>query len=1261
MRTVYLFLAGALAIPAGAAAQITVSGVSTTATQAILQYDSPVEQACSVKVADMNRAVSIVSGTGSGGTVTITTKAPHGLLAGAVVYLESSGVSAWDGWQTVASVPTPASLRFSGATSGASTGGVVGVLVDDVNPALYTGADQDSRTGNAASGYGRTFVLGHRDAPIASDGNRYTRALQANSRHHYTLTCGSNSISGDFSTRNPPLGNTHNDGLPVDRGNPGQYAYPNIQWSNPKQALIDPLTGLRSYRSSGPTGTPSTIQSFVTALDLNSAWKNPSGPLSSWGGAAAFTGPCSSGTCALFLRADNLALTGGNSLDWVTVTVSNASIASACSGDDCKIVACLTVNGVSCASSGVELALTSTPGTYTLGTNSLMDLWQGSGPPGITSVDVSQASGTVNYTLSSRQVTLSGGSAFDIKWGMGSQINVAGSWYTIASVQSEKQLTLSSGPSSSLGGVPYSANNFGVLIRKKTSTANPVSIGYTTFQYGSSAMAIANTALTGGCSTSYVAVSGVAGYNCFSGSELFWIAADGSDVRDLGKAYLVYGSGYNLGACGFPGASFFDRLNGDAWYCMDSTDDGQHTDIIQLQYVGSHTANTPGQLLPYCANNGGAQPCLNVKSMTHVDQTATSAAFRASGYQMQYWWWGAGSGANDDFAINTRECCQNTKGWIFVYTLGDRTPSGTGPNSVRLIAATSTYQTAPWSWGTIHDVDAPDSGWLSIIANDLPYGATLTSAALNTTVGAAGGLNACPANPFGVTGQNCTEITVSGEPTSGGSTLQPIQAGDLYNIDRELLRVLVKNSATDLIVQRGYNVITGGWYLLQSHSGTALTIVSGTKNGLALGASLWNYAADPYGTNASGTTLTFDPHEPNTHSSMTNGSVASAGVEMNAGGGWDGQCNDIGSCYQVRNSHLSTISMAPITAIAQNPPFSGVVGYGSPIAVDSHPGFCAPTWCLDSRPMLGGGSGTMVGSSGTPFVNITGQLWKYAGASSLLNRKLLTTMAYVGQFPLADVSGPSSSIPPDSSGSYEYCYALAAGECYPGSAAGDVYVNAPYVSYPYCYYPGIANQPDANDMCIGDLGADTGYLVQVGIAQQDLFGALSRRIGTNYSRWNQMWVFWVSSASPAGEVLFSNAPGLDGVRTDNLVSVPPPYPAPDSALRGMFIPIPVRTSPAPSLMVNDVIVEFGYAENGDPGSFFCTSRQESCVAVGRAIDSSAPFFYEQAERYSGAPCSAGCSVEIPALSQRVLYYRWKYRDAFGNVIGTSGVRAIATP
>src|SRR5580658_3497900 len=528
------------AAPLALFAQINVTGVSTTETQAILQYTSPIQAACSLKVADMDRSLAMASATQSAGQVTVQTNAPHGLLTGAVVYIENSGVSAWNAWQTVTAVPSPSSFTFLNATAGTAAAGNVGVLVDDVNPALFSGADQDSRPGNitagqmlaagqspspaAPAGRTRTFVIGLRNAQFASDGDRHSRSLQANSRHHFTLTCGTQSFDQEFRTQNIPLGDTHNEGPLADRANPGQYAYPGVQWSNPSQALIDPLTGLRSFRATSPLGTPSTTQNFVTAIDVQSAWQNPAAPLANTSAAATFTGPCPSGTCPLFLRADSLSILGGPvyasqgwSLDWVTVTINQASISNPnCSGDDCKVVACLTVNGVTCTSGTQEAALTGTPASYTFGSHALMNLWQGSGQPAIVRPDVSLATGTVNYTAATRQVTLASGNPFSIKWTAGSSMNIGGAQYAIASVQSERQLTLSAGPVSNQSSVTYSANNFGVLIWKKTAAADRISIGYTTFLYGASAMPFwgSSAQFEQDCSP-VVNVGGQPGYNCF--------------------------------------------------------------------------------------------------------------------------------------------------------------------------------------------------------------------------------------------------------------------------------------------------------------------------------------------------------------------------------------------------------------------------------------------------------------------------------------------------------------------------------------------------------------------------------------------------------------------------------------------------------------------------------------------------------------------------------------------------------------------------
>jgi hypothetical protein len=45
----------------------------------------------------------------------------------------------------------------------------------------------------------------------------------------------------------------------------------------------------------------------------------------------------------------------------------------------------------------------------------------------------------------------------------------------------------------------------------------------------------------------------------------------------------------------------------------------------------------------------------------------------------------------------------------------------------------------------------------------------------------------------------------------------------------------------------------------------------------------------------------------------------------------------------------------------------------------------------------------------------------------------------------------------------------------------------------------------------------------------------------------------------------------------------------------------------------------------------------------------------------GVDCSAGCTINIPAISGRVVYYRWRYRDGSGNVLGTSSTQVLAAP
>jgi hypothetical protein len=107
-------------------------------------------------------------------------------------------------------------------------------------------------------------------------------------------------------------------------------------------------------------------------------------------------------------------------------------------------------------------------------------------------------------------------------------------------------------------------------------------------------------------------------------------------------------------------------------------------------------------------------------------------------------------------------------------------------------------------------------------------------------------------------------------------------------------------------------------------------------------------------------------------------------------------------------------------------------------------------------------------------------------------------------------------------------------------------------------------------------------------------------------------------------------------------------------------------TPPAGLAVNNAAIEFGYAENGEPGQFYCTSRQEKCLATTATVPA-VPFLFPSdgaggvESGVAGTSCTSGCSIAIPAISQRVLYYRVRYRDASNRTVATSQIETIAVP
>ena len=88
-------------------------------------------------------------------------------------------------------------------------------LVRDVDPALFPGADQDTRPETITAKTNRIFVVGKRITQRAADGKNYSRALETYATHYYQVACGSAVVDRFVHHRQ------HSSGDDVQRCSPG--------------------------------------------------------------------------------------------------------------------------------------------------------------------------------------------------------------------------------------------------------------------------------------------------------------------------------------------------------------------------------------------------------------------------------------------------------------------------------------------------------------------------------------------------------------------------------------------------------------------------------------------------------------------------------------------------------------------------------------------------------------------------------------------------------------------------------------------------------------------------------------------------------------------------------------------------------------------------------------------------------------------------------------------------------------------------------
>jgi hypothetical protein len=310
-------------------------------------------------------------------------------------------------------------------------------------------------------------------------------------------------------------------------------------------------------------------------------------------------------------------------------------------------------------------------------------------------------------------------------------------------------------------------------------------------------------------------------------------------------------------------------------------------------------------------------------------------------------------------------------------------------------------------------------------------------------------------------------------------------------------------------------------------------------------------------------------------------------------------------------------------------------------------------WLANYRhlnPSLGAGVEVVstVGAVSYSLLPGTAGVYKFTSVNGGLHYKQVPVIGYAGYHLLKEVSSPTKGNIITDSTPWEYCVALTAGECRSGSAAGEVYMSVPQTlarSDQNC----VANWYDDNYPCVFSPPAKAGFTVQEGISKDDPNGTNWRRISMALSGYGRQFEFGTFIPDPTGTWAFTEGYWLDGMRNDLLVAKLPPWPNPQDVTvnRTNFITQSVQIGASQNL--TSARVRFGYTENGNVTDYFCTARQEACVTACSASSPTTPYYFSS-ENQGWQPCANGCTVSVPAIPGRVLFYAVDRQDGGGTTI-----------
>ena len=650
---------------------------------------------------------------------------------------------------------------------------------------------------------------------------------------------------------------------------------------------------------------------------------------------------------------------------------------------------------------------------------------------------------------------------------------------------------------------------------------------------------------------------------------------------------------------------------------------------------------------------------------------------------------------------------QNSVGWIGIYDVA----------TASVVALMNTWKNANGRWGGLHTALAWEGAdfysWVPYellgyywdgsnnikMDYDGPYRMQVTSGAIPATAtDCATQFSALGiANPLNMTGNNCTTITVSSTIPIMPSTFIPANdtLGNLGIRIGDQVRVFTASGGPFGLGLPDPVAPNGEIMTISGISGTSLIFNRSIPSAHITGAFLhmfanvlprwWDWVNAPHG--ETGTDLYsqnlngnfVDPAFANESHYFTRNALSVADVaDPTAGGTIHPQftcaSGSVTASYSFRNYPWPNHVTAPDSAygcVAGNPLFNNSYGNGMGDYLEKHPSpvdnlAINPSF-FDARPYATGVDWQQnVTKVGTYIYKVTG----YNQFSSF-DEKNNSIYVPIGHRTARDVSGPGVVLADTAAANYTYVLAHVAGEGWPGSAVGDVYINAPFVAkVPIGGSPQGArdgtyscnaknetfSDNELNDACVGIKAPYGDYIVQYSIIH-DPFNTGARRISNGFHMVRGTDSLWNTPVLPDGNwaiTMVSRGEQGGGKQMMKLIKIPPSPGIQRGINRGSWIPITQQVPKGPSGTAT-VTLEYGYN-----AQYECSTRKEACISV-TAQGIPANSYNYASDSYTKLPCASGCTITAAANSQRLMWSRIHYWDAGGNNIFTTPPRIDATP